>query len=256
MWSGKMRIQTGFSLVELAVVMVIIGLLIGGLLTPMSAQQEMSKTNEAKIQLEDIRDALMGYAAINGRLPCPATHLTNGAESGGGAANCGVQHGFIPATTLSLNGARNAQGLLLDPWNNPYRYSISNTDANANGAWDFVRTGEMKIVTIANLIPNLIVCDGASASGVNCGASATLTTNAVAVIFSQGKDWSSYVSPAEQENAGEGTGAVLGVIYPIATDRVFASKTRSSITGAEFDDIVLWISPNILYTQMLKTGQL
>ncbi len=64
----------GFTLVEMAVVLVIIGLLLGGLLIPLSTQMENDKRKETQATLAAIREALIGYAVINGSLrPAPAT---------------------------------------------------------------------------------------------------------------------------------------------------------------------------------------
>jgi prepilin-type N-terminal cleavage/methylation domain-containing protein len=64
--------SSGFTLVELAMVLFIVSLLIGGLLMPLSAQNEVRGRQETDRALANIREALIGFAAINGRLPCPA----------------------------------------------------------------------------------------------------------------------------------------------------------------------------------------
>ena len=42
------------------------------------------------------------------------------------------------------------------------------------------------------------------------------------------------------------------------SDRVFVSHipTASSATNGEFDDIVIWLSPNILFGKMVAAGKL
>ncbi|HUW25479.1 MAG TPA: prepilin-type N-terminal cleavage/methylation domain-containing protein [Gallionella sp.] len=64
--------QPGFTLVEMAIVLAIVGLLLGGLIPTLSAQMESQRINETRKQLDEIQQALMGFAIINGRLPCPA----------------------------------------------------------------------------------------------------------------------------------------------------------------------------------------
>ena len=61
----------GFSLIELAVVLVIIGLLLGGAIAAIDATQTQTRRSQQADQLEDVRDALHGYAMVNGHLPCP-----------------------------------------------------------------------------------------------------------------------------------------------------------------------------------------
>ena len=64
--------QRGFTLTEIAVAVAILALLLGGLLMPLSAQFEAAKVREAQRQIETARDAIIGFALANGRLPCPA----------------------------------------------------------------------------------------------------------------------------------------------------------------------------------------
>ncbi|PHV10650.1 type II secretion system protein [Chitinimonas sp. BJB300] len=75
---AKRQRQYGFTLAELATVMVIIGLLLGGLMTVLPQQMEHQRFLQTQKALTDISDALMGYALSHpgasgrrGYLPCP-----------------------------------------------------------------------------------------------------------------------------------------------------------------------------------------
>lgn len=61
----------GFTLVEMAVVLFILGLLIAGLLGPLETQLEARDRRQTLDTMEEIIDALYGYAITNRRLPCP-----------------------------------------------------------------------------------------------------------------------------------------------------------------------------------------
>jgi prepilin-type N-terminal cleavage/methylation domain-containing protein len=65
--------QRGFSLVEIAIVMVIIAILITAVGIPLATQVDQQRNVETQKQLEQIKEAIYGYAMANGRLPCPAT---------------------------------------------------------------------------------------------------------------------------------------------------------------------------------------
>ena len=67
------RSQRGFSLIELAVVLVIVGLLVGGGIAALNSATQQTRRIEAERQLIHVRDALYGYAMSEGRLPCPDT---------------------------------------------------------------------------------------------------------------------------------------------------------------------------------------
>lgn len=208
--------------------------------------------------LEEVRAALTGFALANDALPCPATPASNGRASPT-ATGCAAQHGFVPAVTLGLPGPRNEDQLLLDAWGNPIRYSVSASDADGDGNWDFVRPGEMRSVTVAALAPDLRVCTTAAGSSpTGCASNATtVVATAPAVLLSMGKDWAGFTSSDQQENVGVNVGGgPSGRSYPVAADIVFVSRPFSGATGAEFDDLVTWVSPTAFYGQLVAGGRL
>ena len=62
-------IARGFTLVELAMVLVILALLGGSLLVPVASRLEARDRNATLERLRDIQHALTGFAIIHGRLP-------------------------------------------------------------------------------------------------------------------------------------------------------------------------------------------
>jgi prepilin-type N-terminal cleavage/methylation domain-containing protein len=237
--------QSGFTLIEMAVVLVILGLLLGGLLMPLSQSLENTKRSDAKAQLAEVEDALYGFAQANGRLPCPATPASGGREAPLGGGVCTRQHGFVPSATLGLTGAVNADGLLLDAWGNPLRYSV--TTANA-GAFTFTTAGAMRSAGLSALAPDLQICGDAPCA-------AQVATAIPAVVVSMGKNWAIFTAADEVANAGEAVigGGPSGASYRIANNLNFVSRDYSEVN---YDDIITWLSPNILYTRMIAAGQL
>lgn len=236
------RTAAGFTLVELSIVLVIIALLAGGLLLSVGAQQEQAARSTTEKRIADTIDALIGYAAANGRLPCPAAPATTGVEAPLGGGDCTNDwNGFVPARTLSL-GPTDINGYLLDAWDNPIRYAITNANADS-----FSTVNGMKTNWAGGLGPDLRVCNtgvgitGAGATAA-CAAGSALTDTAVAVVFSRGKNGGA--APASTDEIANGD-----------ADRVFVAHTPT--TGAnEFDDIVAWLSPNILYNRLIAAGRL
>src|SRR5258707_15770270 len=114
-------IQRGFTLIELAVALFIITLLLGSLLVPLSTQVEQKQISDTQKTLDEIKDALQGFAVANGYLPCPDTD-NDGAENvtvatgkcTGAVANIAV--GNLPWQTLGVASA--------DVWGNRFRYVI------------------------------------------------------------------------------------------------------------------------------------
>jgi len=115
--------SAGFSLVEIAIGLVIIGIILSSLITPVSSLRENAKRKDVEQTLADIHDAVLGFAINNsGRLPCPASNSSNGLELYNGSV-CDNAHGFVPVSSLGLVGRIDDDNLLLDPWGQPYRYS-------------------------------------------------------------------------------------------------------------------------------------
>lgn len=250
--------QRGFTLVEMAIVLLIMGLLLAGLVMPLSARVDQQRITATTAQLDDIRAALAGYAVANDALPCPATPASSGLAATT-ATGCTAQHGFVPAATLGLTGQRNDDMLLLDAWGNPIRYSVSRSDADGDGNWDFVRPGGMRTATLPVLAPDLHVCStqaGSTATACS-GAATTVVASAPALLLSMGKDWGAFTSADQQENAGANLGGgPSGRTYAVPADIVFVSRSPGAAAGNEYDDIVTWVTPSALYGQLVAAGRL
>ena len=72
--SGAAGPVHGFTLIEMAVVLAIVGFILGGLLVPLRTQFDAARYDTVRAQLRTAEEALIGYAVANGgRLPCPVT---------------------------------------------------------------------------------------------------------------------------------------------------------------------------------------
>ena len=239
--------QHGFSLLEMAVVLLILGILLSGVLLGVSQSTENTRRTLARDQLRQIQDALYGYAQITGYLPCPADADTAGQSDPLGPGNCNLNHGFVPAATLGFFGAVDEDGLLTDPWGNPYRYSLSDFEHNL-GFQTFSSATEVTDLYNDNAVPVtglLRVCDNANCTGN------ILTDIAPAIVFSMGENWAAYSSNDEIQNAGDGT-STLGN-HNVTTTSVFVNATYSQ---DQFDDILVWLSPHLLFNKMITAGRL
>lgn len=188
------RAARGFTLVELAIVMFIVSLLLGGMLLPLSAQQDVRAFGDTQKVLAEARDALLGYAMANDRLPCPASSTSNGVEDPVGGGTCNHPHdGYFPAATLGLSPV-DSNGYLVDGWGsdayNRVRYAVSTANTNA-----LTTSSGMKNTGITVVAPDLQVCstgvsmaNAGNATTAACASGKALATDAVAVIYSLGKN--------------------------------------------------------------------
>ncbi len=275
----KFSKQQGFTLIEIAIVFVIIAALLSYAFMPLRAQLETKNIKEARSKLLEIEEALYGFAIANNRLPCPTQPGLNGVANPPDPSAAATPHcnasaaitgyiGFVPSNTLGIKGEVNCDGLLTDPWGRPYRYSVVNTDGlpaagDDDGSGDFVVTGGLRAQAISSgnptltgpnaVAPDIMVCNNLQA---NCTAANASTETAVAVIFAMGTKGRAN-SARENENAGEG-GTIASTCglpaYPIGNDTRYYSAQRKEIAGQEFDDILIWISPNTLYSKLLQAG--
>ena len=275
------RAAAGFSLVELAIVLAIIALLLGSLMVPLQSQVESRKVADTQKILDNAREALIGYAAAYGYFPCPADYAggSNGAEAAGsthtaGSGTCpasvvalgttGVYVGYLPAATLGFTPV-DANGYAVDAWGgtqplNRIRYAVSASSVNSTSnctatpvVRPFTNASGMRSATmtcIMNATTLLSVCNTAAGSTNTACASAatTLTSNAIAVIWSLGANAAT--------TGGTSTDEAENVEALASAERVFVMRDKSNIAATEFDDIVTWISTPILFSRLLAAGQL
>jgi prepilin-type N-terminal cleavage/methylation domain-containing protein len=240
------RLRRGFTLTELAVVLAIAGLLLGSTLFTLSAQLESRNRGDTQRRLEDARELLLGFALVNGRLPCPAT--TSGDEAGGGTSACTASYGgFLPARTIGFHPTDSA-GFGLDAWGNRIRYAVSATEWGAAPA-RFTRQHSANAAWSMSQRPaDLVVCSASPAAGaaLTCDPNTSVTNQntVVAVVFSTGK------------NAGIAGGA--NEARNLDGNALFVSRVPDPPggPGGEFDDLLVWIPVGLLYGRMVAAGVL
>lgn len=106
--SSKTHPAKGFTLLELLVVMVIIGLLVGYVGPKYFAQVGKSEIKAARAQIDALEKALDHYRLDNGRYPTTAQGLAALSTKPAGAAR--------------WDGPYLKKDVPADPWGNPYQY--------------------------------------------------------------------------------------------------------------------------------------
>lgn len=250
--------ERAFTLVELGVALLIVALLLSALSVPFAAQLQIRRHEDTRRLLDEAREALLGFAAANARLPCPASAASRGEESfapGGDAANghCSNFHdGFLPAAALGL-APLDDEGYLRDAWTtraNRLRYAVFGAGATVNGVVNaLTRANGLQAATLAGLgaAPHfLFICaSGAGLTATSCGPAANqLTRRAVLVVLSPGRDASATPPP--------GSDAARN----LDGDGVFVWHEPSEAPGNAFDDVLTWVPVNVLVARMVAAGRL
>ncbi|HNQ58309.1 MAG TPA: prepilin-type N-terminal cleavage/methylation domain-containing protein [Candidatus Desulfobacillus denitrificans] len=235
----RLTYARGFTLAEMAVVLVIVALLIAGMMLPLSAQQDIRARQETEKTLNDIREALVGFAAANGRLPRPAVSAVNGAENPATCGNDAACSGFIPWATLGVHK--------LDGWNKLVRYSVTPDFANA----------PITLTTVANRTVQARDAGGAAIYLAGQAACNTTSQCVPAVVFSQGRrNWGTNeagdaLADESATNADEDANDTGPTNY---FSRLPVTDTAAA--GGEFDDMVVWLPTTILINRMIAAGKL
>lgn len=220
------RDETGFTLVELAIVLVIVALLASGLMVGIAAQRNAAEIVDAQRQLEDIRETLTGFALTRGRLPCPALPNLASSDANAGAENCAQPHGVLPWLTLGLPE--------VDPWGRRFTYYAQGSFTAA------VPSGALASFTLDTV--------GNANVKASSGSSGNVASDLPAVVVSHG----SRGAGAWQPNGSQLPGAAGDEAENTDADLAFISRTQDG----NFDDLVTWVVPSILKSKMVAAGRL
>ncbi|MDO8312763.1 MAG: prepilin-type N-terminal cleavage/methylation domain-containing protein [Sideroxyarcus sp.] len=220
----------GFSLVEMAIVLAIVALLMAGLLPTLSGQIEQGRRTETRKLLDEIQQALVGYAIINGYFPCPTTTADPAhANYGLADASCSspAAEGYLPWKTLGV-AETDAWGVKRSSagsqWIGYWRYRVEPS---------FASGVPFTLTTTSNTTLNLQVRDNANIAITNTGSMNT----PVAIVYSTGPNLT-----ADGQNSS----------YEQTTSAIYQSDTPNST----FDDMTIWISRPALFSRMVAAGKL
>lgn len=189
------RKNSGFTLIELSIVIIIISLILSGLMTLQNQRLRVEKSNDLSRKLDAIAEALYQYRLVNNKLPCPANaSVANsdadfGLQADGAAETCqtgstadlssnintsnnNVFGGGVPVRTLGL-----VDDFAFDPWGNKFTYYV---DAEANNNANFTGVSGTDGVVLRETTS---AGTGLSTTDESGGAS---TTDVFAVILSHG----------------------------------------------------------------------
>ena len=259
----------GFSLIEMAMVLVIVGLMMGGIMGALGPQLDNKKVRDTQERIKQASEAIMAFAIANRRLPCPASATSNGDEQFTGVAGAcsNFNDGFVPARTLGL-GERGLNGVMQDGWGFGIRYAVTqvtytgagNAPVSINcsaGCYPFTQSDGIKNAYYLNGVPGvqllpaslLQVCassTGATATTAgNCGPPANLVVQPAFIVWSTARNGSELPGGSGVDEAVNLNGNSVYVTH---------SRTETGATNGAFDDILQWQTAAAVFHNMIKIG--
>lgn len=114
---------SGFSLIEVAMVLCIIGVLSGIGIPTLNSFLKQQKVRKTEDHLEQILQSLTAYVLTNKRLPCPANPKACDEEAGVSEANCLFTEtfiGLVPYRTLGI-----PEKVIKDGYHNLISYAVN-----------------------------------------------------------------------------------------------------------------------------------
>lgn len=284
--------SAGFTLIELAVVMTIVAILIGGMAIPLSTRIAEQRYVETKEKLNKAVGALIGFAVLNRRLPCPDIAMglatdRDGIENAvipvaginaGLITNCDVgTNPTSPNSELIANGATfiswgdlpwASLGLVAsdstDAWNNRLRYAVYHPLATQVAMPTNIGLANLNNANIRISCHNRDIGNTA-VPGCPAVSPYDIANNAVFVIYSHGGNGYGATGIANQNATAYPTTFVANhderantpdTELTAALRNQFVSRVRTVVGGNfdEFDDTVVWVSRNVLAAKLLAAG--
>jgi prepilin-type N-terminal cleavage/methylation domain-containing protein len=240
----------GFTLVEVAIVLVIVGLLLAGGVNLMSASADTARYKESQNQMSEIKEALVTYYTQYKQLPCPdadndpTNTATYGIENRTGNT-CAANVGWLPHATLGIGGGR-------DAWGERVKYVINGAfsatatttnfcttsttpysrDVSKTATQIIIQDTQTTAATLGDWAAFALVATGKNGRQTNAGNNPTAFANATAC---------STLNVLEQENCDNDSTLRFG-------------NQMTDGTGVTFDDMVVWVGDMQLISELRKSG--
>lgn len=256
----------GFTLIEVAVVLFIIGLMMSGIVAFITSTIANRQIEVTRTKQEAIKTALITFIARNYHLPCPA--LATLAE---GATNEGVEAAPSGGNCTGITASGSSPNQVVTgtvPWVSLGLTRETSLDAYANRFTYQVTLGAISLTssTVSGMTGRITVHSaglgilGATPTGNqtnDCSGGATVNPCAgIAVIVSHGKDGYGAYTRSGSQIAFESTVTGNDARENANGDRMFVMKDYSGTDANPFDDIVMVLTTNDLLSPLVIAGTL
>lgn len=269
-----MKQQRGFSLIELAIVLVIVTILIGGLAVPLSAQIQARRIAETRKTMEQAQEAITGYAithscscaynavAPTGTLDTTGTTCASCPASNPSSSATTLKHPYLPCPDTDNDGKENRianacssqSGLLPwvdlataahDAWGNRLRYAVDMDLADSSKGIHNTSSGSWN-----QILTSITKCSPLSVD---------VASNVPVVLLSHGPNGrgarnvnvpQSSATPSPPPATSSDELQNLGAVQTGCSANIFIDSGPSD----NFDDLLTWISFPQLISRACPSG--
>ena len=247
----------GFTLIEMAIVLLIVGLLLGGGMNMMSASSDVARYKESQNNMSDIKDTILGLYVNKKFLPCPDSNnppdgfgnYTDGTGAGSSSPNfsgaaggtCSSLEGWLPYNDLGIGGNG-------DAWGEKIKYVINRTfsiRAATNFCSGYLRTDpSTDQIRIQDLqAAPVTLGDWAGFALISTGKNGRITNSGMTGAFTADGGCAT-LDAREKANCSASNSPTIVRYGTQMTDG----------TNVIFDDMVLWIGDMQLISELRKSG--
>lgn len=254
--------QRGFTLIELSVVIAIAAVILGAVISLVTAQVQSARNTSMSTKLELIKSALIMFVARNNRLPCPAVEIRgpSDADYGVEAAVLGTctgttelgivaRRGVLPWVTLGL-GSEDA----LDPYGSRFTYVVTLAETNRTADTVAAMSG---VLTLHSDAPPVLGLPGTGNQTNACSTTAgdnSCNNAAVALVISHGPNaHGAFQSNGQQTPFPDDPSA--RELANANDDTMFVLTTYSE-NPPTFDDRILTLTPDSVLSGLIRDGSI
>lgn len=230
----------GFTLLEVAIVLAIVGLLLAGGVNLLSSSADTSKYKQTQYELQEIKESLVTYYTQLKRLPCPDTDGDGIENPPVVTGTCTNVRGFLPHVTLGIGGGG-------DAWGERIKYLVTDESSrffttvatDCSYSRPAVTASTIRIQDLATPGTNY-VGEYAAFALLSSGKNGRQTNSGMTGAFTNDGGCTG-LSALEQENCDADSTLRFGT-------------QMSDGTTITFDDMVVWVGDMQLISQLRKSG--